>query len=102
MARETAELALDLGFEPVFNLNATISHDVEVGDFCTVSSGTNISGCVVIGAGCTIGASTQINQGTWAHRLRTGQGTTIGAGTVVIADCADHAVYAGVPVKKIR
>lgn len=52
---------------------------------------------VQIGSGCWIGAGAIILSGT-----RLGDGSVIGAGAVVRGACGGHAVYAGVPARKIR
>lgn len=84
-----------------FNLNASVSHDCEIGDFVNVSPGANITGNVRIGAGAWIGAGAVINQGSNARKLEIGCGTTIGSGAVVVRDCEPNSVYAGVPARKV-
>jgi len=43
-----------------FNLNTTVGHDTIVGDFCTFSPGSNISGCVHVGNKCFFGTNSVI------------------------------------------
>lgn len=50
-----------------------------------------------IGDGCWIGASSTILGG-----VTIGEGTVIGAGSLVNKDCEPNSVYAGVPAKLIR
>jgi sugar O-acyltransferase (sialic acid O-acetyltransferase NeuD family) len=86
----------------IFNLNATIAHDVIVEDFANLAPGANISGNVHIGARCWIGTGAVINQGANDARLGIGADTMIGSGAVVISDCEPNAVYVGVPAKRIK
>lgn len=86
----------------IFNQNATIAHDVIIGDFVHVAPGSNISGNVHIGTGCWIGAGAVINQGTASAKLQIGVDTVIGSGAVVIKPCEFNAIYAGVPAKRIK
>jgi sugar O-acyltransferase (sialic acid O-acetyltransferase NeuD family) len=86
----------------IFNLNATIGHDVIIEDFVNVSPGVNVSGNVLVREGAWIGTGAAINQGLPGSRLTVGCGTVVGSGAVVIQDCESDAIYAGVPAKKIR
>ena len=86
----------------IFNLNATIGHDVIVDDFVNVSPGANISGNVHIGTRCWVGTGAAINQGTGAKNLIIGTDTVIGSGSVVLKDCEPNAVYVGIPAKRIK
>lgn len=85
-----------------FNLNATVSHDCDIGDFATLAPGANVAGNVHIGAGAWIGAGAVVNQGTDARKRDIGTGTIIGSGAVVLSDCAPDSVYVGNPARKIR
>ncbi len=84
------------------NINATVSHDCEIGDFTNLAPGANIAGNVRIGTGAWIGAGAVVNQGTDARKLEIGANTIIGSGTVVLRDCAPNSVYVGNPARKIR
>lgn len=86
----------------IFNLNATIGHDVIIGDFVNIAPGANISGNVQIGTRCWVGTGAAINQGRGGTKLSIGSDTVIGSGSVVVKDCEPHAVYAGVPAKRIK
>lgn len=91
-----------VGHFTLFNLNATISHDVIVEDFVTVSPGACISGNVHLGHGCWIGAGAAINQGSNTRKLIVGANTVIGSGSVVVKDCEPDAVYVGIPARRIK
>ena len=86
----------------IFNQNATIAHDVVIGDFVHIAPGSTISGNVDVGNNCWIGAGTVLNQGTPVDKLLIGSHTIIGSGSVVIRSCEPNAVYVGVPVQKIK
>ena len=52
-----------VGIFCTFNLNATVSHDCEIGDFVNLSPGASVAGNVRIGQGGWIGIGASINQG---------------------------------------
>lgn len=60
------------------NLNVTVGHDSEIGDFTTINPGSNISGNVRIGKGCEIGTNVSIIPGVVLP-----DNGIIGAGSVV-------------------
>ena len=86
----------------IFNLNATVGHDVIVEDFVNVSPGANISGNVHISTRCWVGTGAAVNQGTGGLKLFIGADTVIGSGSVVVKDCEPNAVYVGIPAKRIK
>lgn len=86
----------------IFNLNATIGHDVIVDDFVNLAPGAHISGNVHIGARCWVGTGAVINQGNNEAKLHIGADTVIGSGAVVIKACEPNAVYAGIPAKRVK
>lgn len=86
----------------IFNQNVTIAHDDIIEDFVNVAPGANISGNVHIGARCWIGTGAAVNQGTASTKLVIGNDTVIGSGAVVVKDCEPHAVYVGIPAKRIK
>ncbi|MGO4551577.1 hypothetical protein AB4059_10800 [Lysobacter sp. 2RAF19] len=93
---------ITVGDFAIFNLNATVGHDVVIDDFVNVAPGACISGNVHLGARCWIGTGAAINQGTAGEPLRIGADTVIGSGAVVVANCEAGATYVGVPARKIR
>jgi sugar O-acyltransferase (sialic acid O-acetyltransferase NeuD family) len=86
----------------IINVNATLSHDVELHDFASISPGANIAGNVRIGKGALIGIGAAVNQGDDTRKLEIGDWCVIGSGAVVTHDCASDSVYAGVPARKIQ
>lgn len=93
---------IQVGHFTIFNLNATISHDVIVEDFVTISPGACISGNVHLGSGSWVGAGAVINQGNNTRKLYVGANTVIGSGSVVVKDCEPDAVYVGIPARRIK
>lgn len=85
-----------------FNLNVTVSHDSEIGEFANLAPGANVAGNVRIGSFAWIGAGAVVNQGTDARKLEIGADTIIGSGAVVLGDCGPNSVYVGNPARKIR
>jgi len=94
--------AIDVGDFCIFNLNATVGHDVVVEDFVNVAPGVAISGNVHLGRGVMVGTGAAINQGTPTVKLTVGANTQIGSGAVVTKDCDPDAVYVGIPARRIR
>lgn len=86
----------------IFNQSATIAHDVEVGDFVHIAPGCIVSGNVKIEHKCWIGAGTIINQGTSEKKLRIGENTVVGSGSVVISCCEPDSVFVGIPARRIK
>lgn len=86
----------------IFNLNATISHDVVIDDYVYVAPGAHIAGNVHIGSGAWIGTGAVINQGKSDGKLYIKENCTIGSGAVVIKNCESNAIYAGVPARRIK
>jgi sugar O-acyltransferase (sialic acid O-acetyltransferase NeuD family) len=91
-----------VGIFCTFNMNVTVSHDCDIGDFANLSPGANVAGNVRVGRGAWIGIGAAVNQGTDARKLTVGDNTIIGSGAVVIDDCEPDSVYVGVPARKIK
>lgn len=93
---------VSIGCFCTMNLNVTVSHDCDIGDFVNLSPGAHIAGNVCIGRGAWIGLGAVVNQGSDDRKLIIGAGTIVGSGTVVLRDCDPDAVYVGNPARKIR
>lgn len=78
----------------VVNLNATIGHDCEIGDFVTISPGANISGNVSLGNESEIGSGAVLLPG-----VKTGEKVVLGAGAVLTRN-ADSGTWMGVPAQQ--
>jgi sugar O-acyltransferase (sialic acid O-acetyltransferase NeuD family) len=81
----------------IINLSCTIGHDSITGDYCTINPGVNISGNVTLQPCVDVGTGSQIIQG-----LEIGEGTVIGAGSVVIRDLPANCTAVGIPAKTIK
>jgi acetyltransferase-like isoleucine patch superfamily enzyme len=93
---------IQIGDFSIFNLNATISHDVVIDDFVYVAPGAHVAGNVHIGTRCWIGTGAAINQGSSDARLFIGADTVIGSGAVVVKPCEASAVYVGIPARRVK
>jgi sugar O-acyltransferase (sialic acid O-acetyltransferase NeuD family) len=93
---------IQVGNFSIFNLNATIGHDVMVEDFVNVAPGACISGNVHLGARCWVGTGAVVNQGNGSSKLQIGADTIVGSGSVVVRDCEPNAVYVGIPARRLK
>lgn len=93
---------IEIGSFSIFNLNSTVGHDCEIGEYVNLAPGVSVSGNVRIQEGCWIGTGAVINQGTNDKKLSIGARTVIGSGAVVTHDCEPDAVYVGVPARRIK
>lgn len=90
-------VGIRIGNYNIINLDCTVGHDVETGDFVTLYPSVNLSGNVSIGADTEIGTGAQVIQGRCV-----GNGTVIGAGAVVVEDIGNHVTAVGVPARAIH
>lgn len=81
----------------LINLNCTIGHDCEIGEFSELSPGVHISGHCKIGANVVIGTGSVLIPG-----VEIGDNSVIAAGSVVTKSMPSNVLVAGVPgiVKK--
>jgi len=84
------------GHHVLLNLNATVGHDVVLGDYCSVMPGANISGSVTVGEATLIGSGAIVLQG-----LTLGANVRVGAGAVVTKDVPDNTTVVGVPARQM-
>jgi sugar O-acyltransferase (sialic acid O-acetyltransferase NeuD family) len=83
------------------NLDCTIGHDVELGDYATLAPGVHVSGYVHVGRGAYIGTGAAIINGTREQPLTIGPGAIIGAGACVTRSIEAGVTAVGVPAKAI-
>ncbi|GAB5348739.1 acetyltransferase [Alteriqipengyuania sp. 357] len=88
-----------VGAFSIFNLNATVGHDVIVGDYCNIAPGANLSGYVHLHPGVWVGTGAAVNQGQPGAHLEIGANTMIGSGSVVVKSCDPDSIYVGIPAK---
>ena len=86
-----------LGSHCIVNLNCTIGHDVQLGDFCTLAPLVACSGSVSAGPGVEIGTSAAIRQG-----LTLGEGAMVGMGSVLTKNVPPNALWVGNPARAVR
>ena len=77
------------------NLQTTIGHDCEIGDYFTTAPGAKISGNCRIHDCVYIGTNASIKQKISIHNL-----STIGLNAGVVKDIVESGVYVGTPAKK--
>lgn len=88
---------IKLGRHSIVNLDCTVGHDVEFGDYLTVYPSVNVSGGVYGGDCVEIGTGSQIRQG-----LRIVPNVVMGAGAVVVSNITEPGTYVGVPVRRVH
>ncbi|HQW81042.1 MAG: acetyltransferase [Rhodanobacteraceae bacterium] len=91
----TVDIAL--GEHVHVNIGCSVSHDVRIDDFSTLSPGVHVSGHVKIGRDVFIGTGANIINGSAASPLVIGDGALIAAGACVTKSVEAGALVAGVP-----
>lgn len=86
-----------IGKHSIINTGASVDHDCKIGDFCHIAPQTTLCGNVTVGEGTLIGAGSVVVPG-----ITIGKWCTIGAGTVVINDIPDYATVVGNPARVIK
>lgn len=79
------------------NLDCTVGHDADIGNFTTLSPGVHVSGRVVIGEKCFAGTGA-----AFLENIHVVDNAVIGAGAVVISDITEPGTWVGVPARKLR
>lgn len=90
---------ISIGAHVHINLNCTVGHDVQIGDYVTLAPGVHVSGNVHIGDDVYIGTGATIINGSAGEPLLIGNGSIIAAGACVTTHVAARSMYAGVPAK---
>jgi len=85
-----------LGACVIVNTYSSIGHDVQLGDYCTLSSHVDLTGRVRVGARTIFGSGARVLPG-----ITIGAGCTIGAGAVVVRDVPAGATVFGNPARQI-
>lgn len=93
---------IELGAHVHVNIDCTVSHDVKIGDYATLSPGVHISGHVHIENDVFIGTGASIINGRPGAPLVIGAGSAIGAGACVTKSVEAGALMVGVPAVRRR
>lgn len=88
---------IEIGKHVILNIDSTIGHDAQIGDYTTILPSVNVSGYVETGACVSVGTGSAIIQG-----VKVGQNTIIGAGAVVVKDLPENCTAVGSPAKPIK
>lgn len=91
-----------LGQHVHVNVGCTLSHDVVLGDFTTLSPGVHLSGHVRAEDDVFIGTGANVINGTATRPLVLGRGSIIAAGACVTTAVDAGAMVAGVPAVRKR
>ena len=93
---------VSMGVHVQVNIACTISHDVSIGDFATLSPGVHVCGNVKIGRDVFIGTGANVINGQSAAPLIIEDGAVIAAGACVTRSVEAGALMAGVPAVRKR
>ena len=87
---------IKLGKHVQLNLNTTIGHNVQLGNFVTTAPAVNISGDCRIGDQVYLGTQAATKQG-----IHLANGVTLGMGAMAVKDLKEPGTYIGVPARKM-
>lgn len=88
---------IEIGKHVIINLDCTIGHDANIGDYSTVLPSVNVSGFAKIGECVSVGTASAIIQG-----VSIGKNTVVGAGGIVVKDLPANCTAVGSPAKPIK
>lgn len=83
-----------IGAHVSINLASTLSHDVTIGDYCSLGPGVHLPGRVTLGDGVELGTGTCAIPG-----IQVGDWAVVGAGSVITRNIARGARAKGVPAR---
>lgn len=93
----SATTQIGIGRHAIINLNCSIGHDCDIGDFTTFAPLVACSGGVVTEPGVEVGTGAAIRQG-----LRLGHGSMLGMGSVLTKDIPPNRLWLGSPASERR
>jgi sugar O-acyltransferase (sialic acid O-acetyltransferase NeuD family) len=88
---------IKIGRHAHLNLQTTVGHDCEIGDYFTCAPAVNISGNCKCGDMVYFGTNACVRNG-----VSITNNVTIGMGSVVIKDILEEGIYIGNPLKKME
>jgi sugar O-acyltransferase (sialic acid O-acetyltransferase NeuD family) len=92
---------IHIGEQTHLNIASSVSHDVWIGDYVTLSPGVRICGNVRIESDVFVGAGAVIINGMPNNPIVVGEGATIGAGACVTKSVPAGETWVGVPARKL-
>lgn len=87
--------SVTFGESCLVNLNTSISHDSELGDYVTLAPGVNICGNVTLESKVSVGTNAAILPG-----IQVGQNACIGAGATVTENVPSNTTVIGTPARE--
>lgn len=81
----------------ILNTAAIVEHHTVVEHHCNIAPRATVNGLCHIGQGVYLGSASTVIQ-----MLRIANGTTVGAGAVVVKSIEESGTYVGVPARKIK
>lgn len=81
----------------ILNLQCTVGHDSDIGDYVTSHPAVNVSGSVQVDEGAELGTGSNLIQG-----IRVGRWSILGAGTVAVKDIPPNVTAVGVPSQVVK
>lgn len=88
---------ITVGQHCIFNLNGTVGHECEIGNFVTVAPMAAISGNVKLEDCVEVGTGAALRQGLTLQR-----GSMVGMGAVLTKNIPANTIYAGNPAKPLK
>jgi sugar O-acyltransferase (sialic acid O-acetyltransferase NeuD family) len=88
---------INLGAFSQINLNTTIGHDVNTGEYFTTAPGVHVSGNVTAGDCVYLGTNATV-----IEKIKICGDVTVGANACVVKDLMEPGTYVGVPAKKLE
>jgi sugar O-acyltransferase (sialic acid O-acetyltransferase NeuD family) len=88
---------ITVGQHCIFNLNGTVGHECEIGNFVTVAPMAAISGNVKLEDYVEVGTGAALRQGLTLQR-----GSMVGMGAVLTKNIPANTIYAGNPAKPLK
>jgi len=91
-----------LGQHVQINLDCTIGHDVNMGDYTTLAPGVHVSGCVQFGRRAYVGTGAVILNGTRDDPIVIGEDAVVGAAACVTKSVPAGVTVVGVPARPLQ
>jgi sugar O-acyltransferase (sialic acid O-acetyltransferase NeuD family) len=88
---------IEIGDFVHINLSCTIGHDTIIADYVTCSPGSNISGNVYIDEMSYLGTNCTI-----IEKITLAKNVVVGASCLVVRDLLEPGTYVGIPARKIK